>query len=72
MGLVDRNVTQAMTAANRANALKSTGPITDHDKLRARFNSIKHGLRAQQEELDPPKAPNLPNEAVRLQKTKAN
>jgi hypothetical protein len=72
MGLIDKNATQAMTAANRANALKSTGPITDQGKLRARINSIKHGLRAQEEEPDPPKAPNLPNEAVRLQKTKAN
>ncbi len=72
MGLIDKNATRAMTAANRANALKSRGPITDQGKLRSRFNSIKHGLRAQQEGPEPPEAPNLPNEAVRLQKTKAN
>jgi hypothetical protein len=72
MGLIDKNATRAMTAANRANALKSRGSITDQGKLRARFNSIKHGLRAQREGRTLQKPRIYTNEAVRLQKTKAN
>ncbi len=49
MGLINKDTTQAMTAANRANALQSTGPITDQGKLQSRLNAIKHGLRVQQE-----------------------
>jgi hypothetical protein len=33
-------------AANRANALRSTGPRTQEGKERARLNAVRHGLRA--------------------------
>jgi hypothetical protein len=33
-------------AANRANALRSTGPRTRRGKERARLNAVRHGLRA--------------------------
>src|SRR6516162_2459585 len=33
--------------ANRRNARKSTGPITQEGKLRSRCNSVRHGLTAE-------------------------
>lgn len=33
--------------ANRLNALKSTGPRTEHGKLRSRLNAVRHGLTAE-------------------------
>jgi hypothetical protein len=33
--------------ANRANALKSTGPRTEAGKARSRFNAVTHGMRAE-------------------------
>ena len=33
--------------ANRRNALKSTGPITDAGKQRSRRNAVRHGLTAE-------------------------
>ena len=33
-------------AANRANALRSTGPRTLQGKAAVRFNALRHGLRA--------------------------
>jgi hypothetical protein len=38
--------TPAQITANRANALKSTGPRTLEGKATARFNALKHGLDA--------------------------
>ena len=38
--------TAALLAANRANALKSTGPRTPQGKARVSFNSFKHGRYA--------------------------
>ena len=35
--------TPAMLAANRANALKSTGPPTAQGKARVALNPLKHG-----------------------------
>src|SRR4051794_14555852 len=36
----------ARIAANRLNAQKSTGPKTPEGKAKARFNALKHGMRA--------------------------
>ena len=33
--------------ANRRNARRSTGPITEEGKLRARRNAVRHGLTAE-------------------------
>jgi hypothetical protein len=33
--------------ANRRNALRSTGPITENGKRRSRQNAIRHGLSAE-------------------------
>jgi len=41
-----KTMSPATIAANRANALKSTGPRTTHGKLKAASNSLKHGLFA--------------------------
>ena len=38
--------TPALLAANRANSLKSTGPLTERGKARVSFNSFKHGRYA--------------------------
>jgi hypothetical protein len=35
------------TAANRANAKRSTGPRTESGKAKSRKNAFKHGLTAQ-------------------------
>src|SRR5450755_3089304 len=39
--------TEKQIAANRRNAQKSTGPNTEHGKLRSRRNAFRHGLTAQ-------------------------
>lgn len=41
-----RHLSEAQLAANRANALKSTGPRTPEGKLRSSMNSWKHGITA--------------------------
>jgi hypothetical protein len=33
--------------ANRRNALRSTGPKTEHGKQRSRVNAVRHGLTAE-------------------------
>ena len=38
--------TPAQINANRANALKSTGPRSVEGKSAARFNALKHGIDA--------------------------
>src|ERR671921_1969223 len=37
---------QKQVEANRRNAQKSTGPVTDLGKAVAKFNSLKHGMTA--------------------------
>ncbi len=39
-------ISQKQHEANRRNALLSTGPVTTDGKAAARFNSLRHGLRA--------------------------
>jgi hypothetical protein len=43
--------TPALLAANRANAVKSTGPRTPQGKARVSFNSFKHGRYAARPEV---------------------
>ena len=38
--------TEKQIAANRRNALKSTGPRSERGKAFTRLNSLRHGLRA--------------------------
>ena len=45
--LVERTVTPAMEAANRANSLKSTGPVTEQGLAISRRNALKHWGRAE-------------------------
>ena len=40
--------TREQIAANRKNAKKSTGPKSEAGKDRARFNGLRHGLRAEE------------------------
>ncbi len=40
-------VSTAKAKANKANAQRSTGPCTSEGKARARWNGLKHGLRAE-------------------------
>ena len=39
--------TKKQIAANRRNALKSTGPRTEKGKAAVRLNALRHGLRTQ-------------------------
>ena len=41
------STSEARILANRANALKSTGPKTEAGKLQSRRNSLQHGLRSE-------------------------
>ena len=43
--------TKKQIAANRRNALKSTGPRTDRGKAVSRFNALRHSLRAKSHSL---------------------
>lgn len=43
--------TKKQIAANRRNALKSTGPRTESGKAFSRFNALSHGLRAKSDTL---------------------
>jgi hypothetical protein len=44
---IDKAVSEAKLAANRANALKSCGPKTPEGKERSRRNSLRHGMAGQ-------------------------
>ena len=50
-------ISEAMRAANRANAQASTGPRTEAGKRRARMNALRHGLSSRD-----PKTAVLPGE----------
>lgn len=52
--LAKATISEARLAANRANALRSTGPKTEQGKAISSKNSFKHGLYA--------KAPGVPGE----------
>jgi len=41
-----RRTSSKQVAANRRNALRSTGPRTAAGKRASKFNAVKHGLRA--------------------------
>jgi len=43
MSLIHKHTTEAMVAANRANGLKSTRPLTDPDKIKERLIDLRHG-----------------------------
>ena len=42
----DHRTSPKQVAANRRNAMRSTGPRTTEGKLASKFNATKHGLRA--------------------------
>jgi hypothetical protein len=46
MTLIHKRATSKALAANRANALFSTGPRSEEGKLNSRLNSLKHGIFA--------------------------
>jgi hypothetical protein len=41
-----KNLSERQLAANRANAKKSTGPLSEAGKSISRFNSLRHGLNS--------------------------
>jgi hypothetical protein len=49
-------ISAARLRANRRNALKSAGPITEAGKARARLNAWKHGFRAESDLVAPDEA----------------
>jgi hypothetical protein len=46
MSLIKKPTTEMMQVANRANSLKSTGPVTEAGKMNVRTNGLRHGMRA--------------------------
>jgi hypothetical protein len=65
--LQPRTASHKRIAANRANALKSTGPRTRRGKNRSRRNALKHGLLADQiliNDGDPNESPQQFNELL--------
>ena len=46
MSLIRKQTTEVMVAANRANTLRSTGPVTDVGNMNVRLSALKHGIIA--------------------------
>lgn len=66
-----QQISAARLAANKANALKSTGPPTAEGEARVSENAFKHGLRSERNPLDLASDTALPYEREEFEATLA-